>query len=143
MSASATFTRPVDHLGSSLDGTVLLPGDQRFDSARRAWNLAVDQRPAAVIFPESAAAVAAALGYAARRGLRVAAQGTGHNAGPLGPLVNGEVPRTPRDVEALIAWEQHRAVQAGAKVIYRPGDCGGSRHDRSFPIVLEMRRLSD
>jgi hypothetical protein len=51
MSASATFIRPVGHLGSSLDGTVLLPGDQRFDSAPRAWNLAFDQRPAAVIFP--------------------------------------------------------------------------------------------
>ena len=84
MSASATFTRPVDHLGSSLDGTVLLPGDQRFDSARRAWNLAVDQRPAAVIFPESATAVAAAVGYAAERELRVAARAPVTMLGPSG-----------------------------------------------------------
>jgi len=96
MSTSVTFTRPVGHHGSSLDGTVVLPGDQRFDSARRAWNLAVDQRPAAVIFPESAAGVAAAIGYAARRGLRVAAQGTGHNAGPLGPLSDTVLLRTDR-----------------------------------------------
>jgi len=75
MSTSATFTRPVGHLGFNLDGKVVLPDDQRFDGARRAWNLAVDQRPAAVIFPESATAVAAAVGYAAERGLRVAAQG--------------------------------------------------------------------
>ena len=73
MSTSATFTHPVGHLDSSLDGEVVLPGDRRFDSARRAWNLAVDQRPAAVIFPESATAVAAAIEYAAKRGLRVAA----------------------------------------------------------------------
>ena len=66
MSASPTFTRPVGHLSASLDSKVVLPGDERFDEARRAWNLAIDQRPAAVIFPESATAVAAVLGYARR-----------------------------------------------------------------------------
>src|SRR5215469_14411206 len=96
MSASATFTRPVGHLSASLDGKVVLPGDSRFDGARRAWNLAVDHQPAAVIFPESATAVAAAVGYAAKRGLRVAAQGTGHNAGPLGSLADTVLLRTDR-----------------------------------------------
>jgi hypothetical protein len=90
------ITRPVGHLGSSLDSKVVLPGDERFDEARRAWNLAIDQRPAAVIFPESATAVAAAVGYAAERGLRVAAQGTGHNAGPLGSLADTVLLRTDR-----------------------------------------------
>ena len=126
MSTSATFTCPVGHLGSSLDGTVVLPGDQRFDSARRAWNLAVDQRPAAVIFPESATAVADAIGYAARCGLRVAAQGTGHNAGPLGPLTDTVLLRTDRmrgiridpvartaRVEAGVVWLD--VVQAAAQ----------------------------
>jgi FAD binding domain-containing protein/berberine-like enzyme len=96
MSASATFTRPVGHLGASLDSKVVLPGDERFDEARRAWNLAIDQRPAAVVFPESATAVAAAVDYAAKRGLRVAAQGTGHNAGPLGSLADTVLLRTDR-----------------------------------------------
>ena len=80
----------------SLVGQVVLPDDGRFDDARRAWNLAVDQRPAAVIFPESATEVAAAIGYAAERGLRVAAQGTGHNAGPLGSLADTVLLRTDR-----------------------------------------------
>ena len=96
MSASTTPTRPVGRLGASLDSKVVLPGDERFDEARRAWNLAIDQRPAAVIFPESATAVAAAVGYAAERGLRVAAQGTGHNAGPLGPMADTVLLRTDR-----------------------------------------------
>jgi hypothetical protein len=96
MSTSATFTRPVGHLDVSLDGKVVLPGDGRFDEARRAWNLAIDQRPAAVIFPESPAVVAAAVGWAAERGLRVAAQGTGHNAGPLGSLADTVLLRTER-----------------------------------------------
>jgi FAD/FMN-containing dehydrogenase len=62
--------------------TILMPGDPGWDDARRAWNLAVDQHPAAIALPESAHDVAAAIGFARERGLRVAAQGTGHNARP-------------------------------------------------------------
>jgi hypothetical protein len=79
-----------------LDGKVVVPGDGRFDSARQAWNLAIDQRPAAVVLPESAAEVSAAVRYAAERGLRVAAQGTGHNAGPLGSLADTVLVKTER-----------------------------------------------
>src|SRR6516162_3399626 len=96
MPTSSTLLSRAGQPDSSLDGKVVLPGDQRFDGARRAWNLAVDQRPAAVIFPESATEVAAAIGYAAERGLRVAAQGTGHNAGPLGSLADTVLLRTER-----------------------------------------------
>ena len=94
MSASSTLTRTM--ADRSLARRVVHPDDGRFDDARRAWNLAVDQRPAAVIFPESAAEVTAAIGYAAERGLRVAAQGTGHNAGPLGSLADTVLLRTDR-----------------------------------------------
>jgi FAD/FMN-containing dehydrogenase len=79
-----------------LAGQPILPGDQDYDQARQAWNLAVDQRPAAVVRPESAADVIAAVSYAAERGLRIAAQGTGHNAGPLGPLADTILLRTER-----------------------------------------------
>jgi len=96
MSTSSTLSRRATSLDHSLDGKVVLPGDERFDDARRAWNLAVDQRPAAVAFPESAAEVAATVSWAASRGLRVAAQGTGHNAGPLGPLEETVLLRTDR-----------------------------------------------
>jgi hypothetical protein len=117
MSTSATLPRPVGHLAFSLDGKVVLPDDQRFDGARRAWNLAVDQRPAAVIFPESATAVAAAVGYAAERGLRVAAQGTGHNAGPLGPLTDTVLLRTDR-MRGIQIDPQSRTARAEAGVVW-------------------------
>ena len=115
---------PVPGLASQL----ILPGDQDYDQARQAWNLAVDQRPAAVILPESAADVAAAVGYAAHRGLRVAAQGTGHNAGPLGSLADTVLLKTERmrgiridpqariaRVEAGIVWLDvvHAAARRG------------------------------
>jgi hypothetical protein len=73
-------------LMTSMNGTFLTPEDDGFDSARQAWNLAVDQRPAAVAFADDAAGVASAVRLAAERGLRVAVQGTGHAAAPMGDL---------------------------------------------------------
>lgn len=71
-----------------LAGSVVWPGDEGWDEARLAWNLAVDQQPAAVAFPESADDVVELVRYAAANGLRVAAQGTGHGATPLGDLAD-------------------------------------------------------
>ena len=68
-----------------MDGKIVLPDHGRWDQARLAWNLAVDQRPAAVAFPESADDVVAVVELARNFGLRIAPQGTGHNATPLGP----------------------------------------------------------
>ena len=67
---------------------IVRPGDARYDEVRPAWNLTVDQRPAAIAVPRDAEQVVAAVLYAKREGLRVAAQGTGHNASPLGDLSN-------------------------------------------------------
>ncbi|WP_017934265.1 FAD-binding oxidoreductase [Nocardioides sp. Iso805N] len=60
-----------------------LAGDPGYDAARIAWNLAVDQRPAAVAQPQTVDEVSALVRAAAVTGLRVAPQSTGHNAGPL------------------------------------------------------------
>jgi hypothetical protein len=73
-------------LAESLTGAVILPGDPGWDDARSAFNLLLDQHPAAVAFPADAADVAAAVAYARRAGLRVAPQATAHNQGPLGGL---------------------------------------------------------
>jgi FAD binding domain/Berberine and berberine like len=70
------------------------PGDYDWDDARRAWNLAVDQRPAAVAIPETVSEVAAVVVAARADGLRVAPQSTGHGATPLGPLDDTVLLRT-------------------------------------------------
>ena len=62
---------------------VHLPGDPGYDTARRPWSAAVDQRPAAVAHPRTADEVAAVVRAASEAGLRVAPQSTGHNAAPL------------------------------------------------------------
>ena len=73
-------------LTSRLGGRVVGPQDPEWNDARRAWNLAVDQHPAAVAIPESVEDVVAVVEVAREQGLRVAPQGTGHSAAPRGPL---------------------------------------------------------
>jgi len=97
-----------------IDGRVATPGDADWDQARLAWNLAVDQRPEAVVFAESAADVAATVSFAAANGLRVAAQGTGHGAGPLPPLEGTILLKTERMRGIAIDPEERTArVEAG------------------------------
>jgi FAD/FMN-containing dehydrogenase len=59
---------------------LVFPTDPGWDDARRAWNLAVDQRPAVVALPETVDDVVDAADYARTLGLRIAVQGTGHGA---------------------------------------------------------------
>jgi hypothetical protein len=124
-SSAQTRRAPMPHPG--LRNKVVLPGDARFDDARRAWNLAVDQRPAAVAFPESAAEVAAAVGYAAERGWRVAAQGTGHNAGPLGPLADTMLLRTDK-MRGIRIDPQARTARVQAGVVWLDVVQAAARH---------------
>ena len=75
-------------LRDRMHGRVSAPGDLDWDEARQAWNLAVDQRPAAVAIPHSTDDVIAIVEFANERGLRVTAQGTGHNAGAFDTLAD-------------------------------------------------------
>jgi FAD/FMN-containing dehydrogenase len=83
-------------LGDHLTGTVVLPGDPEWDPAREAYNLTIDQQPAAVAFPAAAEDVQAIVRYARLAGLEVAPQRTGHNAAPLGSLENVILLKTDR-----------------------------------------------
>jgi FAD/FMN-containing dehydrogenase len=67
-------------------GHVVRPGDSAWDVARGTFNLLIDQQPQAIAFPADEREVAAVVADARERGLRVAVQATGHNAGPLGSL---------------------------------------------------------
>jgi FAD/FMN-containing dehydrogenase len=107
-----TATLPTQKLEPSvtaLNGRIVLPEHPSWDEARLAWNLAVDQQPAAIVFPESTTDIIAAVELARAFGLRVSAQGTGHNAAPLGPLADTLLVKTERmrgieiDPEAQIA----------------------------------------
>jgi len=81
-SAAATDAGAVA-LQAACPGFVHLLGDPGYDAGRAGWNLAAQQRPAAVALPETVTQVTQVVRAAARAGLRVAAQNTGHAAATL------------------------------------------------------------
>jgi FAD binding domain len=97
-------------------GDVFAPGDHGYDQARRAWELAVDQRPAVVVFPESVVDVVRAIRFSRSQGLRIAPQATGHAALPLERLEDAMLLRTSRmrRVDVFPAIRTARA-EAGAR----------------------------
>lgn len=95
-SAHSVPPAATDGLRADLAGDVFVPGDAGYDQARRAWTLTVDQRPAMVVEPASAADVAASVRFARSQGLRIAPQGTGHGAAPLESLEGALLLRTSR-----------------------------------------------
>jgi hypothetical protein len=125
-------------LREQLTGTITVAGDAGWDDARAAWSLAVDQRPAAVAEPETVADVVAVVNFARERGLRVAAQGTGHGACALGALDDTVLLKTHRmrvvgiDPECRLARAQAGALWAdvvGPASEHGLAPLAGSSHD--------------
>src|SRR3954453_7022127 len=78
-------------LRDAMSGRVSAPGGMAWDGPPQAWNLLADQRPAAVAIPHSTDDVIAVVDFARERGLRVSAQGTGHNANAYHTLAEPSV----------------------------------------------------
>jgi FAD/FMN-containing dehydrogenase len=109
-----TLTDPLP----TLDGRLLLPGDDGFEAAATPWNLAIAQLPAAVAEVASVADVQAVLAHARAAGLRVAAQSTGHGAEALdtGALRGAILIRTHAlDEIAIDAGARRARIGAGVR----------------------------
>jgi hypothetical protein len=104
-------------LRDSFAGEIHGPGDPDWDRARIAWNLAVDQQPAAVAIPAGHDDVVLAVEFARANGLRVAAQGTGHNAAAFESLDGTLLVKTEAMRDVSIDADARRA-RVGAGVIW-------------------------
>lgn len=82
MSTGGATRLDVADLRDRVRGTVLGPTDDGYEESRSAWNLAVPQNVAAVAVAEGPDDVVAAVDFARRRGLAIAAQPLGHSATP-------------------------------------------------------------
>jgi len=96
-------------LQSRIHGQLLTEGDEAWDASRQTFNLTHDQRPAALVRVANADDVAETIRYAAQRGLRVAPQSTGHNAGPIEGLEDSLLLRTDSLQEVRIDVAARRA----------------------------------
>ena len=104
-----------EDLRQAVRGAVVVPGDDDWDRARASWNLAIDQRPAAVVAADGVEDVQAAVRFAAAERLRVAPQATGHGSETLGSLEGALLLKTigMRQVDVDVSSGVARA-QAGA-----------------------------
>jgi hypothetical protein len=117
----------VGPLRARVAGDVSVPGDADWDEARLAWNLAVDQRPAAVVQAETADDVAAAVAFAREHGLQVAAQGTGHGASALGSVEDTILIKTHR-MRGVSIDPVARIARAEAGVIWMEVTAAAAEH---------------
>ena len=117
MPAASRAAVELEALGARIAGAVVLPGAECWDEARLAWNLAVDQRPDAVVFAEGAGDVVEVVRSARAAGLRVAPQGTGHGAAPLGDLAGTILLKTER-MRAVSIDPEARIARAEAGVLW-------------------------
>src|SRR5215470_1254323 len=106
--SDAIAGRRLEALRAAVTGEVFVPGEDGYDQARQAWNLAVDERPAADVVP--------AVRFARSHGMRIAPQGTGHGAAPLEPLEGAMLLRTSRMRSVRINPDARAArAEAGAQ----------------------------
>ena len=71
--------KTVEHLQSSVRGSVLLPGALGYDEARALWNSMIDRRPALIVRCTGAADVVQTVKLASEHGLLLSIKGGGHN----------------------------------------------------------------
>lgn len=104
---------PFAELDALTSGPVAVPGDTRYDALVSPWNVAVPVRPAAVLAAHDAQDVVHAVRFAARHGIRVTPQATGH--GPMADLTTELLVATKGLDEVVVHPEGWARVGAGVK----------------------------
>src|SRR5256714_9522258 len=77
--ATVTSEQALGSLRSSVHGSVLRPGDQAYDAARRIFNGMIDKRPRVIVQALGAGDVMQAVRFARDNDLAIAVRGRGHN----------------------------------------------------------------
>jgi FAD/FMN-containing dehydrogenase len=111
---------------------VVLRGEAAYDAARMPWNVAADQRPYAVVRPQSPAEVSAVVRAASEAGLRVAPQSTGHNAHPLAQqdLDDVVIVRT-EAMDRAVSDPARGIVRVEGGAIWEPAVTAAAAHGRA------------
>ena len=120
------------HLGESLSGELIVPGDPGYDDARRIFNAMHDQRPAAIARCATAGDVAAAVRFARHHGLVIAVRCGGHSLSGLSVCEGGLV----IDLGGLKRIEVDpgaRTVRAGGGVLWGELDAATQEHGLHTP----------
>lgn len=81
----------VEDFKASLRGDLIVPGDSKYEGARKVYNAMIDRHPRLIARCTDVADVIAAVNFARENGIRLAVRGGGHNAAGLGVCDDGLV----------------------------------------------------
>ncbi|MGH2478747.1 MAG: FAD-binding oxidoreductase, partial [Ktedonobacteraceae bacterium] len=78
MSRTPLHPMSLHEFKSSLHGTLIDPGDERYESTRRVWNGLIDKHPAFIVLCAGVSDIVSSIQFARDQGLTVAVRGGGH-----------------------------------------------------------------
>src|SRR5215216_4437111 len=94
-SSSKTVSKPAEQavraFAAQLQGELILPGDVRYEAARKVYNAMIDKRPAILVRCKDATHVVSAVNFARNHQMTVAIRGGGHNGPGFGVCDDGLV----------------------------------------------------
>ncbi len=123
---------------SRLHGTVILPGDLEYDTARRVWNGMIDKYPAMIVRCASVADVVASVNFAREQGLLVSVRGGGHNV--AGHATNdGGIVIDLAGLKEITVDPEARVVRAGGGVTLGELDAATQEHGLATPSGVFTR----
>ncbi len=73
------MTNPVEELGNTIDGEILVSGQSGYDDARAVWNAMIDRKPAVIARCKNTADVIKTVSFARDQNLPVSIRGGAHN----------------------------------------------------------------
>ncbi|HEY1370489.1 MAG TPA: FAD-binding oxidoreductase [Gaiellaceae bacterium] len=113
-------------------GTLLRPGEEGYDEARRVWNGAIDRRPALIARCAGADDVVEAVRFARKRDLLVSVRGGGHSIAGHG-VCEGGVMIDLSLMKAARVDPAARTVQAAGGLLWRELDAATSQFGLATP----------
>jgi len=136
----ATTGSPSAHAGAlrsglrrqGFAGRLVEPADPDFDAVRAGWNGDVDRRPCAVVLPQDAGDVGAAVRAARRAGVPLTVRGGGHSVAGRS-LRDGAVCIDLRRLDAVAVDPATQVVRVGGGALLRDLDAATQRHGLAVP----------
>jgi FAD/FMN-containing dehydrogenase len=128
----------VDRLAASIQGRLILPGDEGFEEATRIWNGMIDKTPAVVLQPRTVDDVVAAVAFARENDVEISIKGGGHNIAGLA-LSDGGL---------TVDFSQMRGVEVDAgsgRVTVQPGCTLGDvdRATQEYGLAVTLGFVSE
>ncbi len=119
----------------SISGTVLTPGQDGYDDARRLWNAQHDRRPAVIAQVRSAEDVAAAVRYGVENGLEIAVRGGAHSVAGASSVDDGLMIDL-SGLNAVTVDVEARRARVGGGALLRDLDAATQAHGLAVPAGM-------